>query len=224
VTATAPPVPDLDPDALLRRAHERVHRYPAGFPGFRARVTLLGPEGVSRGALEARPDSRPGLAPEADDAERRWAQEKLGSVLGHRWHLPYERADGRWPKALAPDRGHARGRVVELADPLRSTYRIEDGLIAEISRTDGPTRFTVLIGDRRAAPDGGMVSTHFVVLRWLLEGECLMRADAYADTHVEIGGVLLPAGRRVATATDAGLTVRELVLDGHEVLDPELDR
>jgi hypothetical protein len=62
-----------------------------------------------------------------------------------------------------------------------------------------------------------MVSTAFTVCHWGDGGE-LKRTDAYTDSYAERAGVLLPAGRRVATASETGLVVREFELVGHDLL------
>jgi hypothetical protein len=156
--------------------------------------------------------------PEIDlpEEDARWLAHELSSMAGHRFHRAYEDADGRNGKVLHDDDGSPLGRLVAIEDAMDSSYRIRDGRIDAITRTHGGSRFTIVIQERAEAPDGRFVSTAFTVCHWDVESGRLLRADAYTDAYVERDGILLPARRRVATASDAGLTVRELELTDHE--------
>ncbi len=211
----------LQADELVREAYEAVHRYPQDFPGYRAAVLFSTERGSSRGAVAVRPGRDPELTIDAAEADRRWLSQELGSLAGHRWHRSYEDADGRLAKTLGADEGHPLGRLVELDDAMRSTYRVLDGRITEISRTADATRFTIVIQERMAAADGGAVSTQFTVAYWDLEAGRLTRSDVYSDAYVELEGVLLPCLRRVVTAADDGLTARQMRLSAHELLGEE---
>ena len=207
--------PEVEAERLLRQAHERVHRYPPGFPGFRASLRLLGADGsVSAGRVTLVPGAPAELEVEAAAGDRRWCADELTSMIAHRRHLPYAEADGRHPKRLVP------GTAAEIAvgDGLDSRYTLEDGRIARITRTVDGARFSILVLDREEAPGQGEVSRRFAVAHWDAESGRLVRAEAYEDGYVSGAGVLLPASRRVATATDDGLVVRELRLAGHDLL------
>ena len=45
----------------------------------------------------------------------------------------------------------------------------------------------------------------------------MVRSDAYRDQYVPVNGVYLPSARRVISADDAGITVRELELSDYEL-------
>jgi hypothetical protein len=205
-------------DLLTREAHEAAYRFPPGFPGFRCRLAVRAEGLEAEGRLTLRAGERPELEIELPD-EARWLEHELGSLAGHRFHRSYEDADGRNTKRVLDDDGNPHGRLVVIEDAMDSSYRIGGGRINEISRTHGGSRFTIAIQQRADAADGRAVSTAFTVCHWDAESGALLRADAYSDTHVELDGLLLPARRRIATASSSGLAVREVELSRHELLE-----
>lgn len=205
-------------DALVRAAHDAGYRFPPGFPGFRATLTFARAGVRGSGTVVFAAGARPQIDIDLPEEDERWLEHELGSLAGHRFHRAYEDADGPLDKDLRENDGHPLGPLVALDDPLDSTYRIADGRISEISRTHGGVRFTILIQERLDTGDGRSLSSAFTVFHWELGTRRLLRTDAYSDRHVEWRGVIVPARRRVATATDAGLVVRELVLGEHGLL------
>ena len=207
-------------DALVREAHLAVHRYPPDFPGFRADVALVDAAGPRHGSATLRPGAPPRIEVAADEEALAWLSRELGSMAAHRWHLPYEGADGRFDKDVADAQGGALGRVVSMSDPMLSSYWIRDGRMARISRTAGDDRFSILIQDHATAPDGRSVATHFAVVHQDDAGG-ITATDVYADSYEPLWGLLVPAGRRVVTMTPGGSLAREVRLAGHELLDAE---
>jgi hypothetical protein len=208
-------------DLLTQEAHEATYRFPPDFPGFRCRLAVRGEGLEADGSVTLRPGERPDLEIDLPDSEVQRLAHELGSLAAHRFHRSYEDADGRHSKVVQDADGNPNGRLVVIEDEMDSTYRIGDGRINEISRTHGGSRFTIVIQQRAAAGDGRAVSSAFTVCHWDAETGALLRADAYSDTHVELDGILLPARRRVATASGSGLDVREIELSDHELLATE---
>ena len=101
---------------------------------------------------------------------------------------------------------------------MDSSFRVRGGQIEQISRSHGGSRFTIVMQERAAGPDGRSVSSAFTVFFFDESSGRLTRSHAYADTHVVVDGVLLPAARQVATADDDGLDVRRFELSGHALL------
>jgi Protein of unknown function (DUF3386) len=207
-------------DDVLRRAHEASYRLPEGFPGFRAELRLSGPVDGA-GEVAIRPRSRPRLTIDLPETDAKWLEHELSSLGVHRFHRPYEAADGPTEKRLETDDRNPHGDLIVLEDAMGSSYRVGDGLINEISRTHGGGRFTIAIQDRAEAPGGTQVSTAFTVFHWAAEGGHLSRVDAYSDAYVDVGGLLLPARRRIASASEDGLVVRQIELGAHEILNGE---
>jgi hypothetical protein len=213
---------EAEADRVMRGVHEAVHRYPPGFPGLRASLLLVtAPGDAHRGWATVAPGRGPLVELDAPAQDRRWCEAELASLTGHRWHSDYDAADGRHPKRLGPPDGSPLGAEVVIGDAMASRYRVRDGRIAQVTRTAGGTRFSIVIGASEEAPGGGTVSTDFTVAFWDVATGRLVRTDAYRDRYVPRGELLLPASRRVATADDDGIHVREVVLDRHELLDGE---
>lgn len=211
-----------EPDRRLRQAHDRAFRYPDGFPGYSARLLYEAEGARAAGAVTLAPGRSPDVRLDDDLAEdeRGWLEHELGMMAGHRWHRPYEEADGRWEKRLVED-GHPLGDLVELDDSMASAYRLRDGEITTIARTHAGTRFTITIQSRTPAPDGRIVSNAFTVVYHGQDAEELGRADVYTDEHETLGDLLLPRARTVVTASGDGLRVRRFELSAHAIAEVE---
>lgn len=210
-----------DAELLVREAHEAGYRYPPSFPGFRAALHFRAAGLEARGRLILRAGESPEVEVELPEGEERWLAHELASLARHRFHSAYEDADGRSRKLLHEEDGSPLGRLVAIEDAMDSSYRIGGEGINEITRTHGGSRFTIVIQQRVKAPDGRLVSSAFTVCHRDAESGRLLRADAYSDTFIERDDLFLPARRRVVTASDTGLTVRELELSSHELLEEE---
>jgi hypothetical protein len=196
-------------DDVLRAAHAAAYRFPAEFAGFRAELrTYAGDSGavMVTGSREVTVDLPAGAA----GAE--WARGELSSIIGHRWPTRYEEGDGRWRKRLDGD------RIAMLDDPYDSSYRVTDGVIAEVHRTTGDIRFSIVIGERVPTVDGRWLPSTFMVVHWNVAEGRLVRADQYRDQYARVGEMYLPSRREVSSATDDGLVIRAFELSGHEVI------
>jgi hypothetical protein len=204
-------------DGLVREAHLNVHRYPPDFPGFRARLRLSTEEAVATGHVVVPADGPVRADVDTDPGIRAWLDRELALMIDHRRHRPYEEGDGRWDKDVhdAPDA--PLGRVVHLADPLHSSYRVERGQITRVARTLPVGRLTIIAQDQAAAPDGRRVTSDFVVVIQDEGTGAIASVDAYHDDFAEVDGVLLPALRRVTSMSAAGTAVRAILLERHEV-------
>jgi hypothetical protein len=202
-------------DELLRAAFDRTYRYPEGFPGFTARLRVADDgDALQDTTVELRAGAAPIVGGKVGTGE---VAHELGMLAGHRWHRTYEEADGRWEKTLRAD-GNPLGDLVELDDPMRSSYRVRDGEITTITRHHGGLRFTIVVQERIATADGRSISRAFSAAYWDEATRGIVRADVFVDDYVVLDGLPLPASRRIARATDAGLRARTLGLSAHEVL------
>lgn len=221
MTTTAMAVGTPEAHQLMRRAHEGLHSWPAGYPGFRARLQVSSDGHDATGTVEAHPGEAPAVVLDEPHPLEDWVREELGMMIGHRWGRAYEQADGQYALTLDDEDGHPLGRRIRVDDRMRSQYRVgADGTIGEIRRTPGPVTFTIAIFDRVAAPEGGLLSRGFTVSHWTTgDAARLTRVDVYRDDHTAVDGVSLPASRRVLVATDAGTELRAVVLSDHVPLD-----
>ena len=209
-----------DPNAhqVLRAAHEAGYRFPLGFAGFTATVHVTDGGHDASGHMEISSPQDLSLEIDADEATTAWLRHEIASMVGHRWPTPYEESDGRWTLTLEPDEAHPLGQLVRVHDdPFQSSYRVRDGRIAQINRQMGPRRFSIIPHEHVDTPDGRTLPSHFSVVFWDLTQGRMVRSDAYQDQYVPVDGIYLPAARRVISADDAGITVRELELSDYEL-------
>jgi len=206
-------------DALVREAHLNTHRYPRAFPGFRARLRVSDEHGMVVGRMVVSSDGVPAVRLTGGDASTAgWAHDGVTDMLRDRWHRRHDDADGRYD-ADAPDPVEGPlGRVVHVSDPELTTYWIENGHIARVSRTTPEGRVTTQIQEHVVAPDGGRVPSHFVVVVHDERTSEIISTRVHRDAWIEHGGLLLPHRRRVVTLTPRGSSARELVLEHHEPL------
>lgn len=212
VASTAP----SPADELLGAAARSTYRYPAGFAGFDARLRLDTDAGSAETPVAVRVDDGRVTVEGERSSELEWATDQLRSVVSHRLARPYEEGDGVHGKRLRED-GSPLGKLVELDDPMSSSYRVDDGRITLVTRRPEGRPFSIAVQGRTPAPDGSAVPTEFTVFFWDGEGR-LEAAEAYSDEYVAAGSLLLPATRLVVRANDEGILVRRLSLSDHALV------
>ncbi|MGH2549513.1 MAG: DUF3386 family protein, partial [Thermomicrobiales bacterium] len=205
---------------LLRAAHERGYRFPAGFGGFSATVTLSTDSATTEGTVAVRAPRDLILDLDVPEEDAGWVRQEIASIAGHRWPAPYEQSDGRWTLTLGDDATNPLGQSIKVHDdPFDSGYRVRDGKISQVLRKMGPMRFTITMLDHQPAIDGRLLPSLFTVTFWDTESDRLTRSDAYTDGYVVVDGVTVPSYRRVVTFQDSGQSVRELTISNHNLLE-----
>lgn len=205
--------------ALLRAAHEGGYRFPADFAGFSADVQIERNGDIETGRVTLRSPRDIAIETNVDEETLGWLEHELASMAGHRWPTPYAESDGRWTLTQEEGDGFPLGSLITVHDdPFRSSYRLRDGRISQVNRHMGPTRFSINIHEHTVLPDGRTLPTIFTVAFWDTAQGRLTRADEYRDRYIEVGGVQLPAERRILRFADDGVSVRTLTLSGHALL------
>ena len=180
---------------MLRRAYEASYRFPEGFGGFSAALYYAWDTESRSGTVEVRSPSDIRITGSVEDADGRLRRE-LSSIVGHRWPLSYDEADGRHRLSLDPEE-HPLGTLVRVEDDgMDSTYRIQGGHIQQIERSVGGKRFSINIQERNHTGDGRALPAHFCTIYWETNGDAtakrLVRTDIYRDKYMPVGGVYLP--------------------------------
>jgi hypothetical protein len=169
------------------------------------------------GTVEVRSPSEIRYGHTLEGADGRLRRE-ISSIAGHRWHLPYEEADGR--HRLELDAGeHPLGRLVRVEDGMRSSYRIQGGLISQINREMGGLRFSINIQERVFTGDGRTLPVHSCVVYWDADEDRLLRTELYRDGYLPVGGVHLPLSRRIIIAEGSGITTCLILFRDHRLLN-----
>lgn len=216
-------------EVLLRDAQDRIYRWPAGFRGFAARLRLSMESGTVSGMVWV--TGTRGLAIDLDDGageeEWEWGVEQLRSLVMHRW--PQESVDTapafdvRYADGAPSPRAGAADGVVVVEDPMRSTYRIREGHIAELARQLPTLSLRVLIRDRVATPDGRWLPRHSTTV--LSDPDGTVRAvDVLTDSWQVDAPVAWPTRREVVSVVGSTAVVRTLELSDHHELLPWRDR
>lgn len=204
---------------LLRRAYASSYRFPEGFGGFTATLHYAWDADCRAGTVEVRSPTDIRISGNIEDDGR--LRGELSSIVGHRWHLAYEDADGRHRLSLEREE-HPLGTLVRVEDDgMDSTYRVRGGHIQQIERRLGGTRFSIHVQERSHTGDGRALPAHFCVTYWDTDGadERLVRTDVYRDNYVLVGDVHLPLSRRVITADDSGTSIWQILLRDHRLLE-----
>jgi hypothetical protein len=205
--------------AALQAAHEGGYRFPADFAGFSADVQIERDGVTQTGKVTLRSPREIEIDLDAEGETLAWLRQELGSMAGHRWPTPYAESDGRWTLTLEEGAGHSLGDLVRVHDdPFNSSYRLRDRRIAQVNRQMGPTRFSINIHEHTETADGRTLPAVFTVAFWDTAQGRLSRTDEYVDRYTEVGGVQLPAERRILRVEDDGISVHKMTLSGHTLL------
>lgn len=226
VSFGAPPA-GADPAAyaLLKAAHENRQNFPADFPGLAADLVFNDDGREYAGTLRYKPGDgmplevtleRP-LGP-AFEGLIAWVEGTARNLLGHRRGGDFAQGDGRHPLTLGPDDKSPLGRSVLLNDALKSSYRIKDGIVTEVTRTMGDTRFTITVLETTPGEQGKYLPRHFVVTYFDAGTGAIRSVQSFTDTHRKISGIWIPTTRRVIEAEDGKITARVLTLRSPRLL------
>jgi hypothetical protein len=211
--------------ALVKEAHSRMYKWPAGFGGYRADVRLNEEGRVVNGTvrLVPRKDTIVDLLG-ADPALEEWVRERLWTQGMHLAYSPFEEGDGKYVLSFDPDEdpavSHPRGRRVFLTGGrLESWYRIKDQRYTQIGRITPMTQRRVNTIERYdLAPDGQQYSSHYVMTYFTLDGRSVIGVESYVNEYIEVQGIWLPLRRRMAYGEQGNVNTRVVELSNHEVL------
>jgi hypothetical protein len=226
VAAGTPTVVD-DPAAraLVKEAHSRMYKWPAGFLGYRARIMLNDEGRVWTGtvSLVPRKDTTVEL-PGAEPVLQEWVRERLWTQGMHLAYAPFEEGDGKYILSFGTDDDppvpHPRGRKVLLTGGrIESWYRIRDGRYTQIGRLSPMTERRINTIERYdLAPDGKQYSNHYVMTYFTLDGHSVIGMESYVNEYTDVKGLWLPLRRWVSFGAVGSVKTRVIELSNHEVL------
>ncbi len=208
-----------DPEAreLLRRAFEKTARWPAGFQGFAADLTVNADGNELKGTVAVK--SAQDVAVSLADAElQKWATGTIGMIAVHRGPRTFDQSDGK--NILTLDRGavHPLGQTIHIHDAMKSHYRVKDDRITQINRTMGPMKFTINVEDSVITADNKYLTTRYTVYYFNPQDGRLANVESFTDSHVRVGQADLPASRRIISAENGIVSVRILTFTNHRLL------
>lgn len=217
-----------DPAArrLVQEAHGRMYRWPAGFGGYRARLSLNDEGRVYTGRVSLVPRRETTVELNGADATlQEWVRERLWTQGMHLAYSTFEEGDGKYILSFAPDDDpvvpHPRGRKVLLTGGrLESWYRIKDGQYTQIGRITPMTERRVNTIERYdRAPDGRQYSNHYVMTYFSLDGQSVIGMESYVNEYTDVKGLWLPLRRRVSFGERGLVKTRVIELLEHELIE-----
>jgi hypothetical protein len=220
-TSEQPTIAD-DPKAreALRLAFENTARWPQGFKGFTADLTVNINGKEFRGPLTVK-GPREVLVQLSDGDVQKWVQEQLAMIAVHRGPRTFEESDGKYTLTMEED-GHPLGVRLDIHGS-HSFYRLKDNRITQINRTMShpgmaPFAFTINVEESAATQDKKHLTTKYTVYYFSPDDGKLKNVESFTDTHVRVGAADLPATRRIIAFENGSVSVKSLTLTGHQLL------
>lgn len=211
-----------DPKAreALRRAFENTARWPQGFKGFTADLTVNINGKEFRGPLTVK-GPRDVLVQLSDGDVQKWVQDQLAMIAVHRGPRTFEESDGKYTLTMEED-GHPLGVRLDIHGS-HSFYRLKDNRITQINRTMShpgmaPFAFTINVEESAVTQDKKHLTTKYTVYYFSPDDGKLKNVESFTDTHVRVGAADLPATRRIIAFENGSVIVKSLTLTGHQLL------
>ena len=220
-TSEQPTIAD-DPKAreALRRAFENTARWPQGFKGFTADLTVNINGKEFRGPLTVK-GPRDVLVQLSDGDVQKWVQDQLAMIAVHRGPRTFEESDGKYTLTMEED-GHPLGVRLDIHGS-HSFYRLKDNRITQINRTMShpgmaPVAFTINVEESAVTQDKKHLTTKYTVYYFSPDDGKLKNVESFTDTHVRVGAADLPATRRIIAFENGSVVVKSLTLTGQQLL------
>ena len=220
-TSEQPTIAD-DPKAreALRRAFDNTARWPQGFKGFTADLTvnINGKEFCGPLTVKGPRDVSVQLS---DGDVQKWVQDQLAMIAVHRGPRTFEESDGKYTLTMEED-GHPLGVRLDIHGS-HSFYRLKDNRITQINRTMShpgmaPFAFTINVEESAVTQDKKHLTTKYTVYYFSPDDGKLKNVESFTDTHVRVGAADLPATRRIIAFENGSVIVKSLTLTGHQLL------
>ena len=211
-----------DPKAreALRLAFENTARWPQGFKGFTAELTVNINGKEFHGPVTVKGPRE--VSVQLGDAEvQKWAQEQLGMIAVHRGPRTFEESDGKYSLTMEED-GHPLGTKL-IIHGSNSFYRVKDQRITQINRTMAHPNmpafaFTINVEESSITQDQKNLTTKYSVYYYSPADGKLNNVECFTDTHVRVGSSDLPATRRIISYENSGVVVKNLTFTNHTLI------
>ena len=204
---------------LLQRAQGAFQKWPEGFHGFHAAltVTLEGRERTGRALVGPRGEIEITLS---DAAAQEWVRAVLAEIVAERTPRFFKDGDGRFPVAFEPATG-ADGLgprlIVHRGDGTPIRYRLDErARLRECEREEeGQRRVETYESFCRATPGRVLPARRSTVF---YDTSGIVRTELIEDTHRRVCHTWLPATRRVQISRLDATSIREARFDAHALL------
>ena len=208
-----------DPKAreLLRRAFEKTSRWPDGFGGFEADLSINVNGEVNRGKVIVK-SSKEVEVSFPDEDLKKWAQGQISMIATHRGPRNFDESDGKYSLAFAGEENHPQGPRIRIGDSMGSTYRIKDNRITQINRKMPYVAFTINVEDSALTQNDKYLTTRYTVYYFSPKDGSLSNVESFSDTHIRVGNADLPATRRIISYEKGEMITRAIDFTNHTPL------
>ena len=199
-----------DPAAyeLLKEAHDARQVWPADFAGFSAELSFNDNGKITKGTLSYEQKGVSLNVEGLDEETKRWLLNQLNSLLSHRRGGDFAKRDGANPITFGDDDKSPIGRLVELHDGFKSSYRVRNGKVVDVTRTIGGERFTISVLETTPVENNKYLPRHFTVTYFDAKTGTLKRTESFSDTHTKVGNLWFPSERRIIRAENGVISAR----------------
>jgi hypothetical protein len=187
------------------------------FPGFQAAVSGAVDGRGFEGKADVAADGSVMLKLDQEVAAA-WADEQLSSLVMHRRGAE-SRGDAAPVLRFADrDEHHPLGRLLTyIGGEFASSYRVTGDQITVVNRCFGAQNMTITVLENEKNAEGKYLPRNYTVQYWDAKTGRLDRTESVRNRWTRVGAFDLPAEITVSTASSAGLTVRNMILTGHEL-------
>ena len=212
----------LEEDPQAREAMKEVFgntaRWPAGFKGFTADVTVNigGSEETGTITVKGPKESETTIQGEK---HKEFLSENMASIAMHRGPRSFEESDGKYKLAFGDDGAHPLGRKLVMGgDGMSSFYRIKDGRIQQINRKTPRMSFTINVEESVKNAEGKFLTHKYTVYYFNPENGSLKDVESYTDNYARVGSFDLPEYRRIIHAESGNVEAGFMKLSNHKNL------
>ncbi|MDR3633087.1 MAG: DUF3386 family protein [Isosphaeraceae bacterium] len=181
------------------------------FTGFSAEATGSVDGRPFTGKVAAQADGT--VKVETDDpVARPWLEDQLGSLVMHR--LADSGSDTKPVLRFAdePDE-HPLGRLLVFeGGRFASSYRVKDRQITVVNRHTGRRNMTITVLENERNRDGKFLPRRYLVHYWDAASGRLDHVETVQERWQRVGAWDLPTEHTVTSASDSGLSVRQVML------------
>ena len=208
-----------DPRAreLLRRAFDNTSRWPDGFGGFEADLSINVNGNVTKGKVTVKSSKEIEVSFPNEDLKK-WAQGQISMIATHRGPRNFDESDGKYSLSFAGEENHPQGPRIRIGDSMGSTYRIKDNRITQINRKMPYVAFTINVEDSTLTQNDKYLTTRYTVYYFSPKDSSLSNVESFSDTHVRVGNADLPATRRIISYEKGEMITRTINFTNHKPL------
>lgn len=132
-----------------------------------------------------------------------WPSIMVSNMIGHRRRMRFEEGDGRNPITFGPEDNSPLGRLILLNDRRKSSYRVRDGRVTQVRRSEGTEKFIITVIDEVPTEKGAYLPRYFVVDYFDSKTGNLKRSEKFTDRYKQTQSVWFPESRE-CIITEAG--------------------